>query len=86
MWGLNPIFSFENTKYFNTHIHGESEKVLKKLIVVYIEKDLTLEYITEVLNLFNSHSFSYVGINPLFFLLRILNILTHIHTGRGRRF
>ena len=38
------------------------ENVLKILTVVYIQKGLTLEYTAQVLNLFNSHSFSNVGL------------------------
>ena len=34
------------------------EKVLKKLIVVYIQNGLTPGYTTYALNLFNSHLFS----------------------------
>ena len=33
---------FLNIKYFSIHM-GRGEKVLKKLIVVYIQNDLTLE-------------------------------------------
>ena len=37
-------FSFENTNYFNIHTHNRrGEKVLKKLTVMYIQKDLTLQ-------------------------------------------
>ena len=38
------FFSLKNTKYFNIHTEGEGEKILKKLIMVYIQKDLTLVY------------------------------------------
>ena len=39
------FFWFKNTKYFNTHTHkGREWKVLKKLIVMYIQKGLTLGY------------------------------------------
>ena len=38
--------------------------------MIYIQKYLTLGYTIQVLNLFNSHSFSNVG-------------LTHIHEERG---
>ena len=37
------FFFVNNTKYFNTHM-GRREKILKKLTMVYIYKDLTLEY------------------------------------------
>ena len=47
-----------------------------RVTVVYIQNSLTLEYTAQVLNLFNSLIFQY-GINPLFFLLRILSILKH---------
>ena len=64
---------------------GRGEKILKKLIVVYIKKVLTLEYTAQTLNLFNSHSFSNMRLTHCFFLLRILNIFnTHTH-GEGRR-
>ena len=41
---------------------GRGNKVLKKLTVIYIQKDLTFEYTVQVLNLFNLHSFSNVGL------------------------
>ena len=53
------FFFFKNTKYFNIHTR-RGENVLKKLTVVYIQNDITLEYTTQTLNLFNSHSFSNV--------------------------
>ena len=40
---------------------------LKKLTVVYIQKCLTLKYTAYVLNLFNLHSFSDVGLTYCFF-------------------
>ena len=43
---------------------GRGEKVLKKPIVVYIQKGLTLGYTAQDLNLFNSHLLC--GINPQF--------------------
>ena len=62
-----------------THTHTKrGEKVLKKPTIVYIQNGLTLGYTAQVLNLFNSHSFSNVGLTHYFFLLRILNILIHI--------
>ena len=39
---------------------GRGENVLKKLTMVYIQKGLPLGYTTQVLNFFNSHSFSNV--------------------------
>ena len=51
--------------------------------MVYIQKDLTLEYTSQTLNLFNSHSFFNVGLTHCFFFLRILSI--NIHTGREER-
>ena len=36
------------------------EKVLNKLTIVYIQNGIALGYTTQVLNLFNSHSFSNV--------------------------
>ena len=59
------------------------EGFLKKLTMVYIQKGLTLEYTSQTLNLFNSHSFFNVGLTHYFFFLRILSINTH--TGRGER-
>ena len=53
-------------KFFNTHMRRE-KKVLKKLIVVYIQKGLTLGYTVHVINFFNSHSFSNVGLTHYFF-------------------
>ena len=44
------------------------EKVLKKLTVVCIQKDLTLGYTTPTLNLFNSYSFFNVKFTQFFFL------------------
>lgn len=45
-----------NTKYFKTHTHiqgekgeGRSENILKKLIMVYIQNGLILEYTTKLL-------------------------------------
>ena len=49
-----------------THM-GRGENVLKKLTMVYIQKGLPLGYTTQVLNFFNSHSFSNVGLNNYFF-------------------
>ena len=49
-----------------THMRRE-EKVLKKLTVVYIQKDLTLGYTTPTLNLFNSYSFFNVKFTQIFF-------------------
>ena len=46
---------------------GRGENVLKKLTMVYIQKGLPLGYTTQVLNFFNSHSFSNVGLNNYFF-------------------
>ena len=51
------------------------KNVLKKLTVVYIQNDLTLGYTVQTLKLFNSYSFSDVGLT-YFFFLRILSILT----------
>ena len=45
---------------------GRGEKVLKKLTVVHIQNDQTLGYITQTLNLFNSYSFSNVGLTNYF--------------------
>ena len=50
---------------------------------MYIQNGLTLGYTAQALNLFNSHLFSNVGLTHYFFLLRILNILTHTHKKRG---
>jgi len=43
---------------FLTHT-GRREKVLKKFTVVYIQMDLTFEYTTHVLNLFNTHTVTF---------------------------
>ena len=51
------------------------KNVLKKLTVVYIQNDLTLGYTVQTLKLFNSYSFSDVGLT-YFFFFRILSILT----------
>ena len=51
----------------------------KKLTVVYIQNGLTFGYTAQVLNIFNSHSFSNVGLIHCF--------LTHTHTrGNGIKF
>ena len=44
---------------------GREKKVLKILIMMYIQKDLTL--VAQTLNLFNLHSFSNVGLTHYFF-------------------
>ena len=77
------FFFFLRILSINTHTHGKMrESFLKKLAVVYIQNGLTIGYIVQVLNLFNSLIFQ-CEINPLFFLLRILSINTH--TGRGEK-
>ena len=54
--------------------------------MVYIQKGLTLEYTSQTLNLFNSHSFFNVGLTHCFFFLRILSINTHTQgERRGER-
>ena len=50
--------------------------------MVYIQKSPTLGYTTHALNLLTRTHFS-MWENPLFFLLKILNILTHVHGKRG---
>ena len=55
------FFFFRILNIFNTHT-GRGKKIIKKLTVVYIQKSLTLEYTTQVLYIFNSHSFSNVGL------------------------
>ena len=40
---LFHFFLKKNTKYFSTHI-GREEKVLKKLIIMYIQNGITLGY------------------------------------------
>ena len=57
---LDCSFFLKILNIFNTHME-RGENVLKKLTVLYIQKDLTLKYTAQVLNLFNSHSFSNVG-------------------------
>ena len=59
------IYILRILSIFNIHTYGE--KVLKKLTVVYIQKGLTLEYTVQTLNLFNSHSFSNIGLTHYFF-------------------
>ena len=49
---------------------------------MYIQNGLTLGYTVQTLNLFNSHSFSNVGLTHSFFFFRILNILTYTHRER----
>ena len=61
------FFFFRILNIFDTYTRGEGRKFLKKLIVVYIQKGLTLGYTAQVLNLFNPHSFSYVGLTHCFF-------------------
>ena len=55
------FFFFRVLSIFNTHTGRGGEGFLKKFTVVYIQKYLTLEYTTQALNLFNSHSFFNVG-------------------------
>ena len=59
------IYILRILSIFNIHTYGE--KILKKLTVVYIQKGLTLEYTVQTLNLFNSHSFSNIGLTHYFF-------------------
>ena len=63
------IYILRILSIFNTHIYRE--RVLKKLTVVYIQNSLTLGYTVQTLNLFNSHSFSNVGLTHYFFFLNI---------------
>ena len=44
---------------------GREKKILKILIMMYIQKDLTL--VAQTLNIFNLHSFSNVGLTHYFF-------------------
>jgi len=55
---------------FNTHT-GRREKVLKKPIVMYIQKGLTLGYTAQILNLFDSYSFSNVGLTHSLYAIYI---------------
>ena len=55
------FFFWRILSIFNTHTGRGGEGFLKKLTVVYIQKCLTLEYTTQYLNFFNSHSFFNVG-------------------------
>ena len=57
---LDCSFFLKILNIFNTHT-GRGENDLKKFTVMYIQKDLTLKYKTQALNLFDSHSFSNVG-------------------------
>ena len=59
------IYIFRILNIFNTH--EREEEILKKLIVVYIQKGLTFEYTAHALNLFNLHSFSNMGLTYYFF-------------------
>ena len=80
-------FFFRILSIFNTHIEGEGRRFFKEIYSGVIQKGLTLGYIVQALNLFYSLIFQ-CGINPLFFLLRILSIFnTHTHIrGEGRIF
>ena len=60
------FFCFLRILSILTHMRRE-EKVLKKLTVVCIQKDLTLGYTTPTLNLFNSYSFFNVKFTQFFF-------------------
>ena len=42
------------------------KKILKKLMVIYIQKGLTLGYTAQILNFFNSHLFSNMGLTHYF--------------------
>ena len=64
------------------------EKVLKKLIVMYIQNSLTLRYTIQTLNLFNSHSFSSMWLTHYFifyFFVENTKYLTHTLVGRGEK-
>ena len=63
---IELIFFFRILNIFNTYTWREGRRFLKKLTVVYIQKGLTLEYTAHALNLFNSHSFSNVGLTDDF--------------------
>ena len=81
------LFILRILSIFNTHIEGEGRRFFKEIYSGVIQKGLTLGYIVQALNLFYSLIFQ-CGINPLFFLLRILSIFnTHTHIrGEGRIF
>ena len=64
---LDVFFFLGILSIFNTHTREEERKFLKKLTMVHIQKDLILGYTTQALNLFNSHSFSNVGLTHYFF-------------------
>ena len=82
LYTIYNFFFFRILSLFNTHT-GRGEIVLKKLIVVYIQNDLTLGYTVQALNIFNSYSFSNVGLTHCFFFLEYLVFLTAIHGERG---
>ena len=65
---LRLYIYFRILSIFNTHM-GRGEKVLKKPIVVYIQKGLTLGYTAQDLNLFNSHLFSNVGLTHSLYVI-----------------
>ena len=66
--------------FFNTH-KGREENILKKLTVVYIQNGLTLGYTIQILNLYNSHSFSNNSIIFSFENTKYFNI----HMGREEK-
>ena len=53
---IEIFFSSKQPLNILTHME-KMKKILKKLIVVCIQKSLTLRYTTYTLNLFNPHSF-----------------------------
>ena len=76
------FFFLKILSIFNIHT-GRREKVLKKLIVIYIQKGLTIgytaqtlnpfnssiEYTAQTLNFFNSYSFSNMGLTHSLYVI-----------------
>jgi len=61
------IYFLRILNIFSTHTRGEGEGLKETYSDVY-PKESTLEYTAQALNLFNSHSFSNVGITYYFFV------------------
>ena len=81
---------FRILNIFNTHT-GRGKKIIKKLTVMYIQKCLTLEYTAQVLNIFNLHSFSNVGLQLKFLFVLIttkkgyMNLRCHRHIRDSKK-
>ena len=64
---------------------GRGERVLKKLILVYIQNGLTFRYTTHALTSL-THTHFLMWDNPTVFLLRILSIFNTLTWGEGKMF